>query len=283
MALLNRFRDAAQKAGNIAIAVGSSAQQQLNESTSQFAGGFTLPKECERAAKSLQTFLADPKDPKSALNSIPKAVLRRARGLAVFTVVKAGFVWSGRVGSGILIARLDDGSWSAPSCIGLAGGGFGFQIGADLSEFVVVLNTDAAVKSFARSGNLTVGAGLQATAGPIGTGGAVEAAIAGNNRTPLFTYSKSKGLYAGVSLEGTALVERKDANAEFYGSKIPAESLLSGVVPPPEIASSLYTIVEAAEAIDESSLPESSFTPDPVSQGPSSPRTERPIFDADRP
>ena len=77
-------------------------------------------------------------------------VLRRAKGLAIFTVVKVGFVWSARVGSGVVIARLPGGEWSAPSCIGTGGLGVGFQIGADLSEFVIVLNSDEAVKAFAK-------------------------------------------------------------------------------------------------------------------------------------
>ena len=77
--------------------------------------------------------------------------MRRAKGLAIFTVVKAGFVWSARVGSGIVVARLPDGSWSAPSTIGTGGVGFGLQAGADLSEFVMVLNSDEAVKAFSKS------------------------------------------------------------------------------------------------------------------------------------
>jgi lipid-binding SYLF domain-containing protein len=67
------------------------------------------------------TSTADPSHPESALNSIPKAVIQRAKGLAVFTILKAGFVFSGKAGSGLVIARLPDGSWSAPSCIATAG------------------------------------------------------------------------------------------------------------------------------------------------------------------
>lgn len=96
-------------------------------------------------------------------------------GLAVFTIVKAGFVFSGKAGSGLVIARLPDGSWSAPSCIATAGVGWGLQIGAggshsylgqsllielghlDLTEVVIVLNSDEAVKAFSRGGNVTVG------------------------------------------------------------------------------------------------------------------------------
>lgn len=76
--------------------------------------------------------MADPEHPDSALNSIPKAVLQQAKGLAIFSVVKAGFVWSGKAGSGVVTARLSDGSWSAPSCIATGGVGFGLQVSQNL-------------------------------------------------------------------------------------------------------------------------------------------------------
>jgi hypothetical protein len=69
------------------------------------------------------------------------------------------------------------------------------------------------------------------------------------------------GLFAGLSLEGTALIERKDANREFYGSPIPAKDILSGRVPPPAIASKMYEIIEAAEGLDESGLPQEAYMP----------------------
>lgn len=128
-----------------------------------------------------------------------------------------------------------------------------------MSEFVVVLNSEDAVRSFCLAGNLTIGGTLSAAAGPIGTGGAVQAAIA--HPAPMFSYSRSKGLYAGMSLEGTALVERKDANKEFYGQAIPAKDLLEGKVPAPEAASAMYEVIEAAEMVDESHLPEKAYVP----------------------
>lgn len=69
------------------------------------------------------------------------------------------------------------------------------------------------------------------------------------------------GLFAGMSLEGTVLIERKDANREFYGSVVPAKDILGGRVPPPEVASRLYEIIEAAEGLDESGLPENAYVP----------------------
>lgn len=131
---LDRFRTAAQKAGVQATAFASQTSRQLSEQAKIAQAGFALPKECQRAATILQSFLADPTHPDTALNAIPKAVLNNAKGLAVFSVAKAGFLWSGKVGSGVVVARLDDGSWSAPSCIATGGVGFGFQVSGASKE-----------------------------------------------------------------------------------------------------------------------------------------------------
>lgn len=256
---MDKFRTAAQKASIQANAFAQQTSRTLTEQTAAARAGFSLPKECDRSAKILQAFLADPDHPDSALNSIPKAVLQNAKGLAVFSVIKAGFVWSGKLGSGVVIARLPDGSWSAPSCIGTGSVGFGLQIGADLTEFVIVMNSEEAVKAFAYAGNVTIGGSLSAAAGPIGTGGAVNLAL--RDPAPLFTYSRSKGLFAGISLEGTVLVERKETNKDFYGQPIPAVDLLTGKVPAPEAASAMYEVVEAAEMVDETGIPQQSYVP----------------------
>ena len=81
------------------------------------------------------------------------------------------------------------------------------------------------------------------------------------------------GLFAGLSLEGTVLIERKDANREFYGSPVPARDILGGRVPPPEVASRLYEIIEAAEGFDETGLPESGYVPSTTG--------DNMVFDAD--
>ena len=140
-----------------------------------------------------------------------------------------------------------------------------------------MLNSDDAVRAFSLGGNVTIGGNIAASAGPIGTGGSVQASLA--HPAPLFSYSKSKGvslrndlppeliiscqqgLFAGLSLEGTALIERRDANRDFYGSPVPATDILGGRVPPPEVASKLYEIIEAAEGLDETGLPDSAYVP----------------------
>lgn len=281
MSFLDKFRAGAQKAGIQATAFVKESGNRIANESRGLAQSFSLPGEAEKAAKILESFLANPEQPESALNAIPKAVLQHARGLAVFQVLKAGFVFSGKAGSGIVIARLPDGSWSAPSCIATGGVGWGLQIGADITDFVIVLNSEDAVRAFSLGGNVTIGGNIAATAGPIGTGGAVQASLA--HPAPMFSYSKSKGLFAGLSLEGTVLIERKDANREFYGSPIPAKDILSGRVPPPAIASKMYEIIEAAEGLDETGLPDNVYVPsstgDPITLNAGPDHT---VFDAGR-
>lgn len=84
--------------------------------------------------------------------SIPPDVLRDAKGLAILTVAKAGFIVSGRGGKGLVVARVGK-SWSGPSAIGTGGAGFGFQIGIEVTEFIMILNTPEAVKAFSRQGD----------------------------------------------------------------------------------------------------------------------------------
>jgi lipid-binding SYLF domain-containing protein len=270
--MLDKLRKGAQKAGMQATAFVQHSGTKVASGSREFVQTFSLPGEAEKSAKILDSFLADPSRPESALNSIPKAVLQRARGLAIFQVVKAGFVFSGKAGSGLVIARLPDGSWSAPSCIATGGVGWGLQIGADITDFVIVLNSEDAVRAFSMGGNVTIGGNISASAGPIGTGGSVQASLA--HPAPMFSYSKSKGLFAGLSLEGTALIERKDANRDFYGSPVPAKDILGGRVPPPEVASRLYEIIEAAEGLDETGLPDASYVPSPGGE-------HHTVFDAD--
>jgi SH3 domain-containing YSC84-like protein 1 len=162
--------------------------------------------------------------------SIPEFVLRNARGLAVIRVLKGAFGVGGRIGEGIVIARLPDGSWSGPSAIATGGGGFGFQIGGQVTEFVIILNTEAAVRAFARGGNVEFGGALSVAAGPVGR--AAEAGVL--PLAAVYTYSRNQGLFAGMSLEGTLLIAESSKNAKYYQERVTPEEILSGrVVPPP--------------------------------------------------
>jgi lipid-binding SYLF domain-containing protein len=113
--------------------------------------------------------------------------------------------------------------------------GVGFQAGAEVAELVIVLNTREAVNAFAKGGNVTLGSALGVAAGPVGrtaeAGVAVGAAI--------YTYSRSQGLFAGVSLEGTVIAARDRVNAAYYGESVDPREILPGKVQPPASAQKL--------------------------------------------
>ena len=159
-----------------------------------------------QATTTLREFRAMPE------TGIPRSVLRNARGLAVLKVVKVGFGVSGKGGEGVVVSRTGRG-WSGPSFVGIGGVGFGFQVGAQVTQFVVVLNTRAAVRAFSRDGNVTIGADVSAAAGPVGRD--LQAGVLPT--AAVYTYSRSKGLFAGASLEGAVIATQKEANRRYYG------------------------------------------------------------------
>jgi lipid-binding SYLF domain-containing protein len=188
----------------------------------------SMEADVDQAAAIIERFEAIPE------RAIPSAVMRDARGLAIINVTKAGFIGSVRGGTGVVVARTENG-WSGPSAIGTGGLGVGFQAGAEVAELVIVLNTREAVNASAKGGNVTLGSALGVAAGPVGrtaeAGVAVGAAI--------YTYSRSQGLFAGVSLEGTVIAARDRVNAAYYGESVDPREILAGRVQPPASAQKL--------------------------------------------
>jgi len=170
---------------------------------------------------------------------IPRSVMRNAKGLAILTVVKIGFGLSGKGGQGVVVARTGNG-WSGPSFLGTGGAGWGPQIGAQITEFVFVLNTNRAVRAFSRDGNFTLGADASVAAGPVGR----EAQAAVMPTAAIYTYSRTKGLFAGASLEGAVIATQKTANDRYYGRGVSARDILSGSVSAPPRASVLQSALE---------------------------------------
>lgn len=173
--------------------------------------------EVRQAAVIMQRFRSMPE------KEIPRHVMRDAKGLAILTVTKGAFIWSGRVGHGVVVAKTKNG-WSGPSFIRTGGVGFGPQIGGQVTELVLVLNTPEAVKALSQDANIQLGGALSVAAGPVGR--STEAGV-----TPMaavYTYSRNQGLFAGASLEGTVLGTNKKANERYYGAPMSAGTILSG-------------------------------------------------------
>ncbi|KAH0545207.1 hypothetical protein FGG08_000661 [Glutinoglossum americanum] len=207
----------------------------------------SLASECKKAGKILASFV-DPRQAFGPDKIIPPSVLQSAKvasGLAILTVIKAGFLATVRMGSGLVVARLADGSWSAPSAIFTTGAGFGGQLGAELTDFVFILNDAAAVRTFSQAGSITLGGNVSIAVGPVGRNAEAAGAASTRGVAGIFSYSKTKGLFAGVSLEGSVLVERKDANEKLYSRRISARELLEGAVRPPPAAEPLMRVLNS--------------------------------------
>jgi lipid-binding SYLF domain-containing protein len=174
------------------------------------------------------------------LNCIPQSLVQDAAGVAVIPhVLKAGFVIDGRFGRGVVLAREPGGRWSNPVFIALGGGGIGGQLGVESTDLVLVFKTKASLDRILRGkGKLTLGGDVSVAAGPLGREAA--AATDGRLKAEIYTYSRSRGLFAGVSLEGAALVIDHRANEAFYG--------LRGCRPEDALARRL-AVVPALEAL----------------------------------
>ncbi|EGZ12267.1 hypothetical protein PHYSODRAFT_517261 [Phytophthora sojae] len=176
---------------------------------------------------------------------IPVNFLKRAQGIAFLTVIKAGLLITAKMGTGIVIAKLDDGSWSAPSAIGTAGIGGGLEGGGELIEFMIIMGSKKAVKVFHRT-QVNVGGGLSVAVGPYGRDAVAQAAASRGGFNANYSYSHSRGLFAGISLHGAVITARTEMNSNFYGQKLTPEEILSGAVPHPRAAQCLYDAIDQA-------------------------------------
>lgn len=162
------------------------------------------------AADVLDQFLRIPEQ------SIPPAMLSRAYAVAVVpSVVRIGFGLGARRGKGILVVRQDDGSWSNPAFITLTGGSLGFQAGVQRTDVVLVFKTRRGVDNIT-SGKLTLGADASVAAGPVGR--SVEGATDIRFQAEIVSYSRARGIFAGVSFAGAGVTMDRRANAAFYSS-----------------------------------------------------------------
>lgn len=147
--------------------------------------------------------------------AIPENLLQRAYGVAVIpSVKKVAFVLGGRRGSGVLTVRDSRGRFTNPVFITLTGGSVGWQIGAQETDIVLVFTTRRGIEGI-NDGKLTLGVGASVAAGPVGR----QAEAAGGSNAEVYAYSRSRGLFAGVALDGTAINIDERANRDFYGRR----------------------------------------------------------------
>jgi SH3 domain-containing YSC84-like protein 1 len=174
-------------------------------------------------------------------DDIPQSLLDKADCVIVFpSVIKAAFIVGGSYGRGVMTCRSGEnfqGPWGAPSMMALEGGSFGLQLGGQATDFVLlVMNQDGARGILASK--VKLGADASAAAGPKGRD--AEADTDASMRAEILTYSRARGLFAGISLEGSTVRPDNDGNERVYGRMIPAKDIvLHGVVPIPEAARTL--------------------------------------------
>jgi lipid-binding SYLF domain-containing protein len=174
-------------------------------------------------------------------DDIPQDLLDKAECVIIYpSVLKAAFVIGGSYGRGAMTCRTGEhftGPWSAPTMMALEGGSVGFQIGGQATDFVLLVMNPRGARSIIKS-KVKLGADASAAAGPKGRDASAETDV--TMRAEVLTYSRARGLFAGVSLEGSSVRPDNDANARVYGKKVEAESIVfKGAVAVPPAAQKL--------------------------------------------
>jgi len=194
-------------------------------------------KEAERALSAANVLLEITKTPESG---IPQDLLNHADAIAVIpNVVKAALGVGGRHGKGIVARRLPNSDWGAPAFIEVSGGSFGLQIGVSVTDVIFVFTNDDGLKGLLDD-KVELGGDAGVAAGPVG-----RSAEAGTNVTfdsPIYSYSRSKGLFAGLALKGTVMTMDGSANRRLYGDKATGRDILFG--------SSLHAATETKPFVD---------------------------------
>ena len=171
-------------------------------------------------------------------DDIPQNVIDKADCVVVLpSVLKAAFIVGASYGRGVMTCRSGDnmrGPWGAPTMMALEGGSFGLQLGGQATDFVLLLMSERSASSILTS-KVKLGGDASAAAGPVGRNASAETDV--TFRAEILTYSRARGLFAGISLTGSTLRPDNNANESLYGKKIDAKDIvMKGAVPPPPSA-----------------------------------------------
>jgi len=176
---------------------------------------------------------------------IPEEVLEHAKCIAVVPhMVKGGFIFGGKGGKGVASCRTANG-WSAPAFITISGGSWGLQIGVEAVDVVLVIQNEKGMQKLLSS-NFQIGADASAAAGPVGRH--AEAGTDWKLDTEILTYSRAKGAFAGLTLEGASLRQDSDSEHAIYGRNVTTRAILSGKVAAPSAAKPFLAEIREAKA-----------------------------------
>jgi lipid-binding SYLF domain-containing protein len=185
-------------------------------------------------------------------DNIPQDLLDKAKCVVVIpSVLKAAFIVGGTYGRGTMVCRSGkslSGTWGAPAMFVLEGGSVGFQIGGEATDFVLLIMNDHGANSLLHS-KVKLGGDVSAAAGPVGR--TAEANTDAYLRSEILTYSRARGLFAGISLEGASLRPDDEGNEALYGRKVSASEIVLG--PSPAIPSSAQQLVSLLEKVSPTS------------------------------
>ena len=157
--------------------------------------------------------------------SIPQELLKVTQGIIVVPkLINAGFVLAGKRGKGIAMVKLEDGSWSNPVFVTITGGSVGFQVGVQAVDLVLIFKNRETLQNIEK-GSFTLGGDISATAGPVGRSSS--ASTDTKFEAEVYSYSSSKGLFAGISLGGSEIAVDAKANEAFYGNDDDAKTIFS--------------------------------------------------------
>jgi lipid-binding SYLF domain-containing protein len=180
---------------------------------------------------------------KESDKSIPVGLIENCAGLAIIPdVIKAGLVIGGRHGKGVLLVRTKGSGWSNPSFIDIKGGSIGWQAGVESADVILVFRTPRSIENIT-GGKFTLGVDAGVAAGPLGR--SAEASTDAGLKAEILAYSRSRGLYAGLTLQGSSLQEDRKANRDFYGTEgVSPKAIFEGkVAAVPEIAARLKSVL----------------------------------------
>jgi len=180
-------------------------------------------------------------------DNIPQDLLDKADCVVVYpSVLKAAFVVGGSYGRGAMTCRKGEnftGAWSAPTMMALEGGSFGFQIGGQATDFVLLVMNESGARGIL-AGKVKLGGDASVAAGPVGRDASAETDV--TLRSEILSYSRSRGLFAGISLEGSTIRPDNKANEQIYGKKLEAKQIvLSDQVTVPAAAEQLVSTLDA--------------------------------------
>jgi lipid-binding SYLF domain-containing protein len=152
-------------------------------------------------------------------------VIKSGKGVAIFpSVTKAGLMIGGQVGEGLVLLRNPNGTWNGPSFMGLSGASIGIQIGAQSVGLVLVITNEEGLRAFTGGNSFKLGADVAIAAGPVGRD--TSAATDSRAKASIYSYSMSKGLFAGMTFEGSVLNQNRDANRAYWGRDMSAQAAM---------------------------------------------------------